>query len=69
MEEIPREKVNVAALRTVFFHSAGPCIEKRLPVIEEPSSFAPSQSTAVHLFIPRDRESTMGCDSERVDEK
>lgn len=33
-----RDRVNVAALRNVFFHNSATCGEKRLPVIEEPSS-------------------------------
>lgn len=46
-----RERVNVAALRNVFFHNSATWGEKRLPVIEEPSSSA--NSNAVCILTPK----------------
>ncbi|KAK0080909.1 hypothetical protein PV325_013130 [Microctonus aethiopoides] len=51
-EDVPREKINVAALRNVFFHSGNTCNEKRLPIIEEPSPI--SSATAIHILIPQE---------------
>lgn len=51
-EDVPREKINVAALRNVFFHSGNTCNEKRLPIIKEPSPI--SSATAIHILIPQE---------------
>ncbi|XP_043289322.1 E3 ubiquitin-protein ligase RNF19A-like [Venturia canescens] len=52
-EDVPRERVNVAALRNVFFHNSavGSDREKRLPVIEEPFP-ASGQSAIVRTLSP-----------------
>lgn len=49
-EEATRERVNVTALRNVFFHNSSTCADrdKRLPVIEEPFSIT-FQANEVHI--------------------
>ncbi|XP_066582493.1 E3 ubiquitin-protein ligase RNF19A-like [Prorops nasuta] len=44
-EETPRERINVATLRNVFFHSSTVCNDKRLSVIEEPFPTTSQNST------------------------
>ncbi|XP_048512751.1 E3 ubiquitin-protein ligase RNF19A-like [Athalia rosae] len=52
-EEHPRERVNVATLRSVFFHNGSTFErEKRLPVIEEPHPIATKTSNEEIVYAP-----------------